>query len=332
MADCNAELIADPEAPWPEAMAAADTSMRQENLDAAAEALAGVPEIAARALVEATGPIDGAPWDAAVTDYERTRDAEQAARAAWEMAKAMVDAEAPLPDRLKGRSGEPLTSEDEICREYYYCNQFRDEGLQQLGDWKLRHAAAKAKYRVEDLLDTWSGEVTQNYDGSLQGVAEDALERLWLTPAPNVEAVVLKLRTCCNRVVADVWGDDIDTVDTASRLLSDGCFNPEGLPHPVTVAIYQDLLRLAGQSSPALTASKFDPEPWTSAFEAFAGHRLTKYGPSYFEEEGAFREGADDKDSPRGHALWAALSDWQKESVRDFGKCRAASEEKAVAQ
>lgn len=271
----------------------------------------GESAIAALAALAQVKPPSTDAWDAARAAYEAAARESAAARIRSDAAEDELALAAPVPEALQLGPGRWYFREEHIerdVREPHPQNRRLtvDEAAEKLAilrEFLPQHEAESRRLRVEEL--------GQEYDAALsrQGHLAEALIN---TPAPSAEAAAFKLQ-----VLIYEW-HGADTVDGASELLTGT--DPDTW---AAVRVMQDLMRLAGSASPLLQAEPFDAAAFIARLEANPGCTVTRAGPRW-ESDAIYPKnlpGADD---------WRALTDWQKEAVKNAAAGLRAREEGKV--
>ena len=239
-------------------------------------------------------------WKSVLEEFEATQRAYEVVSEAQDAADRLVEATSPLPDVLKRKAGGAFTSENAILTDGFLSFDKKVELVNAVRAWSPHRDAAMAEHRVEEHQDA--------FDAAL-GVMDDALDLMAITPAPDMEALLLKVRTLIARRLVGYKGEHADDPTFASRLLTD----PHHSAETVVLHIYRDLLRLMGRTSPILEAVRFDARAWIVEFERQPDCEVSTYGVGYYDETGR---------RPRDLSSWSALPKWQQHIVREAAKER----------
>ena len=238
-------------------------------------------------------------WEAALAEHQLAQSAQEAANAEFDLNYEAVKSETPLPAEL-------IIDGREITTEYLLGELRPRDGLNKTAllpivrQWRKDRDAAAERHQLDAL---------EKAVDAAHRARWDAFEKLAQTPPPNMAAMAYVLRELINLAHADFIDDHADNPDTISRNLSVEYWDGGRAP----AILYLSAMRAAGLDTPAFAAERFDPRAWIEDFERLSGHRMTRMGPVFREPE-AFLGGG----SPRGHARWQALRDWQKEAVKEI--------------
>lgn len=223
-------------------------------------------------------------WRAAYEHFASATRKHASVSAQLDHAIAAVAAEAPVPEELKnyGSSLQGMTAiERSISNDQRLSFDRKAELISALRRWKEAEAISAARYEYERLLAAVETDET----------ADAAYEALVDVPPSSLNALADKLRAILNRLVTNLAGEHADDQHAVSRVLTESSqYDAEY----ALVTVYRDVLRLAGQNTPAISAAPFDAAAWVSDFERLPGHEISRFGPSYTDE--AFKGGISDKD------------------------------------